>query len=79
MESSIGGAFYFFVVIRSVLKELDKVLTKHPWTLHGIFRLSTSQDIAVILEWRPACVVPCTVTVGNVVPVASSSTPALFS
>lgn len=53
----------------------DQDLTKHPWALHSIWRLSTSQDVAIILEWQPARAVPHIATVGSVVPVASSSTP----
>ena len=53
----------------------NRDLTEHPWALHSIFGLLASQDIAVILEWQPASAVPHTVTVGNMVPVARSSTP----
>lgn len=49
-------------------------LTKHPWALFGVWVLVHPQGIAVTLEWQPASVGPRAVSVGNVTPVASSST-----
>jgi len=49
-------------------------LTKHPWALYGVWKLSAPQGVVVILEWQPASSVPPTVTVGGVTPVGGSST-----
>ena len=48
-------------------------LTKHLWALSSIWQLMPAVSMVVILEWQPACMQPQAATVGNVIPVASSS------
>ena len=66
-------------VITSLISDIndgEPDLTKHPWSLLGVWVLAFPQGVAVVLEWQPAGVGPRAVSVGDVTPVASGSTTA---